>query len=336
MKLLRKLLFPFAVGYGGITRMRNYLYNEGIWESAVYKVPVICVGNLSVGGTGKSPMIEWLIKLLKDDYKVAVLSRGYKRSTSGFLEVTLQHSAAQVGDEPLQFKQKFPQVTVAVCADRRTGIAVLQENAEVILLDDAFQHRKVNPSFSILLTPFTNPYFKDFMLPAGNLRESRKGAKRADIIIGTKVPPQTPYAKMQEFKFLVRPLDYQKVYFSKIVYANNIIGISEELPLSYLKDKKFTLVTGIANPKPLVYFLKDRNFSFNHKKFPDHHAFSDAEINSLRSEELIITTEKDFMRLKDRLQKYALYYLPIATEILNGQGQFLKEHVLNHINRFKN
>lgn len=332
---LRRLLFPFAAGYGGITTTRNYFYDNGWWESKAYDLPVICVGNLSVGGTGKSPMIEWLIRLLKDDYNVAVLSRGYKRSTDGFIEVTTAHTAAEVGDEPLQFKQKFPKVTIAVCADRRTGISRIKNEADVILLDDAFQHRKVKPSFSILLTPFLEPYFEDFILPAGNLRESRKGADRANIIIATKVPPRTPYAKMQEFKFLVNALPDQKVYFSKIDYSKQLIGKSEKLPLEYLKEKKFTLVTGIANPTPLVEFLKEQNFNFEHKKYPDHHSFSESEIELLKKEELIITTEKDYMRLKDRLQKFALYYLPITTEILNNQEQFLEQHVINHISQFK-
>ena len=335
MKNLRKVLFPFAAGYGGITSLRNYFYNQGYWDSKSYELPVICVGNLSVGGTGKTPMIEWLIRLLKDDFKVAVLSRGYKRNTTGFLEVLTTHTAGEVGDEPLQFKQKFPKVIIAVCADRRTGISQIKDAADVILLDDAFQHRKVKPSFSILLTSYLDPYFKDFLLPAGNLRESRKGADRANVIIATKVPPHTAYAKIQEFKLLVDSLPEQKVYFSKIDYAKQLIGKTEILALDYLANKKFTLVTGIANPTPLVEFLKEQNFNFEHKKFPDHHSFAESEIESLRKEELLITTEKDYMRLKDDLQKYALYYLPIKTEILNNQGQFLKEHVLKHIKDFK-
>jgi tetraacyldisaccharide 4'-kinase len=336
MKLVRKIVFPFSAVYGGVTRVRNYCFDQGWWESQAYALPVICVGNLSVGGTGKSPMIEWLIRLLKEDYKVAVLSRGYKRTTSGFIEVQTSHSAAQVGDEPLQFKEKFPEVTIAVCADRRTGIAQLKKSADLILLDDAFQHRKVHPSLSILLTPFSDPYFKDFLLPAGNLREARKGAERADIIIATKVPPRTPYAKMQEFKFLVNANVEQHVYFSKIGYSKVLKGKTEELALDYLINKKFTLVTGIANPAPLVRFLKAQNFNFEHKKYPDHHSFSETELADLMKEQLLITTEKDYMRLKDRLKKYALYFLPITTEILNNQEQFLKEHVLAHIRNFKN
>ena len=336
MNSLRKLLFPFAAGYWGVTCIRNYFYSQGIWESKAFDLPVICVGNLSVGGTGKSPMIEWLIKLLKDDYSVAVLSRGYKRSTIGFVEVMSSHTALQVGDEPLQFKQKFPEVTIAVCADRRTGISKLTANADVVLLDDAFQHRKVKPSFSILLSSFTDPYFKDFLLPAGNLRESRKGADRADVIIGTKVPPSTSYAHMQEFKFLVQSNANQNIYFSRIDYGNELIGRSEKLMLTYLKDKKFTLVTGIANPKPLVTFLKDQQFNFKHQQFPDHHTFSESEIANLKKEELLITTEKDYMRLKDKLKKFALYYLPITTEILNKQEDFLKGHILSHIKNFQN
>ncbi len=327
----RKILFPFSILYDGVTTLRNYAYDKGWKESTEYEIPVISVGNLSVGGTGKSPMVELLISFLKEDYKVAVLSRGYKRKTSGFLEVLESSTTEEVGDEPLQFKHKFPEVTVAVCADRRMGIEKLKQKAEVIILDDAFQHRKVKPALSILLTPFSNLFLDDLVLPAGNLRESKKGMERADIIVITKIPDGTAYAKLQKIQFRMKLKEHQSMYFSKISYDSSIHGISESLPLDYLKDKSFILVTGIANPKPLVDFLKEKNFNFQHQKFPDHHHFSTSEIENLQKEELILTTEKDFKRLSNRLQKRALYYLPITTRFLHKEEGAFEREILNRI-----
>jgi len=331
MKFVRKLLFPFAVLYGIITAFRNYFYNIGWFQSKKYDLPVICVGNLSVGGTGKSPMIEYLISFLKEEYKVAVLSRGYKRKTEGFLEVQESHTASQVGDEPLQIKQKFPKTTVAVCADRQTGIEKLKKTSEIILLDDAFQHRKVAASLNILLTPFNDLYIYDYMLPTGNLREPRAGALRADIIIVTKCPEKVAYAKLQEIQFKLELKPHQKIYFSKIGYDSSIYGVSETLPIDYLLQKKFTLVTGIANPTPLVDFLKQKGYDFEHHKFPDHHDFSASEIEKLKKKDLIITTEKDYMRLQPKLKKFALYYLPIKTILLNEQSKYFKERILSEV-----
>tara|TARA_R100000306_G_scaffold20100_1_gene23960 strand:- start:6202 stop:7215 length:1014 start_codon:yes stop_codon:yes gene_type:complete len=337
MKMVRKLLFPFAVLYGWVTGFRNYLYNKNILESKEYNLPIICVGNLSVGGTGKSPMIEFLIETLQDDYKVAVLSRGYKRKTSGYLEVLPSHTAEETGDEPLQFKKKFPNSTVAVCADRRTGIEQLQKKAEVILLDDAFQHRKVKADTNILLTPFHDLYINDYMLPTGNLREPRKGAGRADIIVVTKCPKKVPYSKLQRIEFVIPLQNLQKIYFSSIGYDDTIYGKTENLPLNYLKDKKFTLVTGIANPTPLVEFLNEEGFQFDHDNYADHHNFSAEEIKKLSKKELILTTEKDYMRLQNKLNKYALYYLPITTKIKNDQEAFFKEAIHERVEaKFRN
>ncbi|OAB76176.1 tetraacyldisaccharide 4'-kinase [Cochleicola gelatinilyticus] len=331
MKLLRKLLFPFSILYGIITWLRNFFYDIGWLKSTEFDIPVVCVGNLSTGGTGKSPMIEYLIELLQQEYRVKVLSRGYKRKTTGFLEVEVTHTASEVGDEPLQFKKKFPNIIVAVCADRRTGISKLKENADVILLDDAFQHRKVKPSTNILLTPFNDLYIHDYMLPTGNLREPRSGAKRADFIIVTKCPEGVSYAKLQEVELALKKKENQKVYFSKIGYDAMLYGVSEILPIAYLANKSFTLVTGIANPAPLVEFLKRQNFSFDHEKFPDHHHFTTSEIARLKQKDIILTTEKDYVRLQPSLQKFALYYLPIKTLILREQSEFLNRYVKQHI-----
>ncbi len=334
MHILRALLFPFAVIYDLITRLRNFLFNKGYLKSVSYPVPVICVGNLSVGGTGKSPMIAYLVELLSKEYDVAVLSRGYGRKTKGYLEVTVDSTSQEVGDEPLQLKRSFPSIKVVVCEDRRTALEKLKHKVDVVLMDDGFQHRKVKPAFNVLLTAFDSRYDTDYLLPTGNLRESRKGAKRADVVIVTKCPVNVPYATTQKIELDLNKTPSQKVFFTTIGYAPNIIGASEILSLDYLRGKNFTLVTGIAKPEPLVKFLNTQNFNFTHKKFADHHDFSPVEISALKEEELIITTEKDFVRLQPKLKKFALYYLPIKTQFLYSQSPFFDARIQDVIVSF--
>lgn len=335
VKMLRKLLFPFSIVYDGVTRVRNYLYDIGIWESRMYNIPIICVGNLSVGGTGKSPMIELLVAVLQEEYKVAVLSRGYGRSSKGFLEVQINSRSQEVGDEPLQIKQNYPETLVVVCEDRRIGIEKIKNKVDVILMDDAFQHRKVTPSFTIMLSTFNELFYGDLVLPAGNLRESGKGYKRADVIVITKVPAHVAYAKQQEIEHMIQLLPEQQLYFSSIGYEANICSNTESLPLSYLNDKSFCLVTGIAKPEPLVSYLKRAGLNFTHKKYKDHHNFTKADLIALRKEELIVTTQKDYVRLQPQLDKYALFYLPIKTKMLNDVFPFFKKRILSAVADFK-
>ncbi|MDT0688891.1 tetraacyldisaccharide 4'-kinase [Salegentibacter sp. F188] len=326
MAIFRKLLFPFSLLYDGITRTRNELYDQEILKSEKYDLPVICVGNLNTGGTGKSPMIEYLVKLLISEYRVATLSRGYKRKTSGFWQLSGKETAAEVGDEPLQFKRKFPNAIVAVDADRRSGIAeLINKNAEVILLDDAFQHRKVQAGLNILLTSYNNLYSSDLVLPAGNLRESREGVKRANIVIVTKCPTDIGAAEMEKIRVALNLNRNQKLFFSYISYAEKIISENSEITLDFLQEKEFVLVTGIANPKPLVNYLKDKKLNFQHRKFPDHHHFKENEIKSLAREGLILTTEKDYVRLKEQLSPSTLFYLPIETKLIKNQEEFHRE-----------
>jgi tetraacyldisaccharide 4'-kinase len=293
------------------------------------------VGNLSTGGTGKSPMVEYLIALLQKDYKVGVLSRGYKRTTRGYREVVSGNTVKEVGDEPLQFKQNFPNARVAVCEDRREGIEKLKVKVDLILLDDALQHRRVKPSTSLLLTPFNDLYSTDYVLPTGNLREFRKGAKRADIIVVTKCPEGMAYAKLQDIELKLSLLEHQKLYFSTIGYDELVYGPSKTLSIDYLQHKPFALVTGIANPNPLIHFLNQKEFKFEHIKFADHHDFSDAEIKKLKKNEIILTTEKDYMRLQPKLGEFAIYYLPIKTLILKEQEVFFKNTILTHVRDFR-
>lgn len=334
MKSLRKLLFPFSILYGGITAGRNFLYNKGWLKSKAYNLPVICVGNLSTGGTGKTPMIELLVSFLKENHKLAVLSRGYKRRTSGYREVLVNSKVEEVGDEPLQFKKKFPEITVAVCEDRQTGIEKLHPTSELILLDDAFQHRKVRASFNILLTPYDSLYADDYVLPAGNLREPRNGAKRAHVIVVTKCPNNISLSNIENIKRKLNPTLKQEVYFSKIGYGSEIKAADQSKPIEYLNDKKFLLVTGIANPKPLISYLKERGLTFEEKSFPDHHNFTTSEIESLKTHKLILTTEKDFMRLASLKDVTEIYYLPIQTVIMHGEEANFKNRINKSLREF--
>lgn len=307
-----------------VTWLRNKLYNLGWKSSKSYPLPVICVGNLSVGGTGKTPTIEYLIRLLKGDYKIATLSRGYKRETSGFIIADQNADAKTLGDEPFQFYQKFKDVIVSVDTNRQNGIEQLmvQQQPDVILLDDAFQHRKVKAGFNILLTAYGGLYSDDILLPTGNLREPRSGAKRADVILVTKCPNSLSASEKEQIKTKLKPLPHQSVYFSSIDYSENVCNEKEQLPLKDLAKHNITLVTGIANPTPLVSYLKSKSINFEHLKYKDHHVFSTSEIEALQRRNLILTTEKDYVRLKDAFgtTDSQLYYLPITFQLDNENG----------------
>lgn len=340
MKAIRYLLFPLAVLYDGVTSIRNVFYDKGVFKSTKFEIPVIAVGNLSMGGTGKTPMIEYLIRLLKGK-KVATLSRGYKRKTSGFLLIDDNHTATDVGDEPLQFFKKFPEISVAVDANRVNGIQELQQrvNPEVILLDDAYQHRKVEASFYILLTKYDDLFSSDFVLPTGNLRESRRGAKRADVIMVTKCPENLSQEDQERIKRKLKPSSEQSVFFSTISYHHTTKG-SIEIDVNDLSDHEICLVTGIANPAPLLEFLKESQAVVHHMKFPDHHEFTEREIYQIRNEfsqilspkKILLTTEKDYMRLSHRIDH--LSYLEIETKLINAQEDF-DAILLNSIHQSK-
>lgn len=326
MNFIRNILLPFVPLYHFVTWVRNKLYDLGVKKSSSYAFPVICVGNLSVGGTGKTPMIEYLINLLKKDYRVATLSRGYKRVTHGFQLANKDSDVETIGDEPFQFYSKFKNdVIVAVDADRNNGIRNLKsiENSpEVILLDDAFQHRKIKAGLNILLTTYSNPYFNDFTLPTGNLREPKSGAKRADIIIVTKCPDNLSAVKKLAIIKKIKPKKHQQVFFSSIKYSNKVFSETDFKEIKELH--KFTLVTGIANALPLVSFLKNQHLDFEHLNFKDHYTFTQNDIDYLNGKALIITTEKDFMRLKQyESLKSKLYYLPIEV-VIDKEASFNK------------
>ncbi|SHJ50864.1 tetraacyldisaccharide 4'-kinase [Pseudozobellia thermophila] len=303
MQILRKLLYPVSLVYGLVVRLRNYLYDIGFLKSRSFKTPTVCVGNLSVGGTGKTPMIEFLIANLRHDFDIAVLSRGYRRKSKGFLLADGTGTALTLGDEPFQVYSKFRDITVAVDADRQNGISILEKEVgpDLILLDDAFQHRKVKCSFYLLLTAFDKLYVDDTYLPTGNLRDSRKEADRADIIVVTKCPSSLSEGERDRIARKLGPKAHQEVLFSFLSYDETIAGPDGPCSLDDLRDRKVTLVTGIAEPSPLVGYLRGQGLAFEHLAYKDHHFFSTGELDELGKKDVVLTTEKDYVRLKDSL-----------------------------------
>ncbi|MFH7018081.1 tetraacyldisaccharide 4'-kinase [Flavobacterium sp. FlaQc-47] len=337
MNILRKILFPFAILYGFITSVRNFLFDKGILKSTSFDIPVIAVGNLSVGGTGKTPQIEYLIRLLSDRYKVATLSRGYKRKSEGFVLASSTSNAEILGDEPFQFYQKFPNILVAVDANRTNGIIQLlsqDEKPQVVLLDDAYQHRKVKAGFYILLSSYGDLYADDFMLPTGNLRESRSGANRANIIVITKCPKNLSDDEQTEIRLKLKLTCSQQIYFTFIDYDDFIYGENEKIAVSEIQSESKLLLAGIAKPTPFFDYLK--NECDECLTFPDHHNFSDSDLESIQNKagnKKIITTEKDYVRLKDAKLVSQLYYLPIKSTFINHHQNFdatILEYVKNN------
>lgn len=347
------LLYPLSWLYGMGVWIRNTLFNWGIFPSTQYPVPVICIGNLTVGGTGKTPHTEYLIHFLSKHYRVAVISRGYKRKTKGFLLATPQSTSDEIGDEPFQIKRKFPTVTLAVDANRRRAIQTLlslpeSKRPEVILLDDAFQHRYVIPSLSLLLTDFKRRFYLDKLLPAGRLREPKSGCSRANIIVVTKCAEDL---KPIEYRVVESELDLlpqQQVFFTGITYGE-LTPVFENLnmgkrSLQDMQKEEVVLVSGIANPKPLIKEVKRYAGKVTVMNFPDHYLFKNKDIEQIRNEfvkltspkKMIIVTEKDAVRLMDNkminddLKPY-FYYLPITIDFRQGQEQLFQDTIINHI-----
>ncbi|WP_298224593.1 tetraacyldisaccharide 4'-kinase [Flavobacterium sp.] len=332
MILLRKLLFPFAVLYGLVTSIRNFLYDQGFLKSYSFDVPIIAVGNLSVGGTGKTPMIEYLIRMLSEQFDVATLSRGYKRQSIGFILADEKADAGTLGDEPFQIHQKFPDIQVAVDADRKNGIEQLlsqTKKPEVILLDDAFQHRKVKAGFYILLTAYGDLFCDDWMLPTGNLRESRNGASRANMIIVTKCPETIDEIARAEIRKKLKT--DQPVFFTSIAYDDSVYGANSIQKVNEIKNTQKLLLAGIAKPKPFFAYLQHENDIV--LTYPDHHHFSENDSNEIKKQaenKLIITTEKDYVRLRNHIPDTQLYYLPIKTSFV-AEGPIFDQTLLNYV-----
>jgi tetraacyldisaccharide 4'-kinase len=334
MILLRKILLPFAVLYGLVMRLRNFLYDQGLFKSFGFNVPIIAVGNLSMGGTGKTPQIEYLIRLLSDKYRIATLSRGYKRHSKGFLLADANATAALLGDEPFQFHQKFPNVRVAVDADRKNGIEqllALNEKPEVILLDDAFQHRRVKAGFYILLTAYGDLFSDDFTLPTGNLREPKIGAKRANMIIVTKCPESISDLAIESIRRKLKTT--QPVYFSTIAYDDSVYSRDNIVPVDEIRGQQKLLLAGIAKPEPFFAYLQGENDAI--LRFADHHHFTETDLINIKQQaqdKMIVTTEKDYVRLKGQLPAAQLFYLPIKTAFVQDQPNF-DQTILNYVGK---
>ena len=352
MKIFRILLFPISILYGCIVFLRNKLYDWGVFSSKSFPIPIISVGNLTVGGTGKTPHIEYLIRLLKSEFYCATLSRGYGRKTKGYILSDTQSTVEEIGDEPLQFKKKFNGIRVAVDENRVRGIqSILKEHPslQTILLDDAFQHRAVKPGLSIVLTDFSKLFLYDHTVPTGSLREFKKGIHRADIIIVTKCPEILLPIERKRLLNEINPLPHQHVFFSYIRYGD-LIPVSGEAknPLSkeFYFDRNFSiaLLTGIANTKPLEFYLKDKVKNITHIKYADHHRFTKADIGSIQNifnniastNKIILTTEKDAMRLKspeyaEIIKNIPLFYIPIEIEFHNKDKSEFNEQILHYV-----
>jgi tetraacyldisaccharide 4'-kinase len=340
--VLRILLLPFAGLYRMITGLRNRLFDLGLKPSVKFDLPVISVGNLVAGGTGKSPMIEHLVRLLSNKYKVATLSRGYGRKTKGLRIGNSLDNASTLGDEPFQFYRKFnDKIIVSVGEERALAIPNILHvypETNVVLMDDAFQHRFVRPSFSILLTDFSKPFYKDYLIPAGRLRESRGGADRADVIVVTKCPTQISDDTFMAMEREIRKYTSKRVFYSKIRYGYPVAFGGHQQTMK----ENVILVSGIANPESLVNYVKSGYTLIKHFSFKDHHNYSFKDLEELyqfskaHPEASLLTTEKDMVKidteqLKQLIVQMPLFYLPIETEFLKD-GEDFDEMVLSIFN----
>jgi tetraacyldisaccharide 4'-kinase len=351
--MTKYFLYPLSLIYGIVTSIRNFLYDSKIWKTTDFHIPIISVGNITVGGTGKTPHAEYIIGLLKKEFSVAFLSRGYKRKTKGFVLANKNSTLFEIGDEPVQIKQKFPEITVAVCENRKKGIQKLIDNKalgiDAIVLDDAFQHRSVEPSINILLLDYTQPVFEDHLLPMGKLRESLNAFHRANFIIMTKCPDRLKPIEQRVMKNRLDIRPYQNLFFTSIVYGE-ITPAEKGLSLFVDNMLNYTvlLLTGIANPGPLTEYLKGQVGEIIHKKYPDHYAFTKADIDGIieaystinYSQKIIITTEKDLVRLrsvKDCPPDFFrnVYYIPIEIRFLERAKEDFNKRILNYVRENK-
>ncbi|MCC7231947.1 MAG: tetraacyldisaccharide 4'-kinase [Bacteroidia bacterium] len=344
MHVWRRILWPFSLLFGAVVWVRNYFYDKGYLQSVSFPFPVIGLGNLNTGGSGKTPHIEYLIRLLKREFRVATLSRGYGRQTKGYMMVNPGSSTRTVGDEPMQYFSKYNDIQVAVGEDRAFAVQMLMlavKKPQVVLMDDVYQHRKVRPGLNILLLEYESIFRSDFLLPAGNLREGKSGIKRADIIIISKSPGiLVPIEKRRIFEEL-SPGENQEVFFSYLKYGEfrKVFGTAEGMLISssYYLEKRFTiiLVTGIANPSGIIEYLRRHTDKLETLLFPDHHEFSGKDIRRIRetfdnianSSKIIVTTEKDAMRMRnpgvaEQLNTLPVFYLPIEVAFHQDEEKF--------------
>lgn len=348
LKSFRVLLLPVALIYWLVVYIRNRLFDKNYLKSTAFNFPLICVGNIAVGGTGKSPMVEYLVQLLKPGFKIGTLSRGYKRKTKGYALANANTTALEIGDEPMQFHIKFPDIPVAVGEERLVAIPQMLQDApelQAIILDDAFQHRSVKAGLNILLTDYSNLYTHDFFLPTGDLRDEWSSAKRAELIVVTKCPADLSAEKKQKIIRSLHPTATQKVYFTSIAYGTpyHISDRNDEWLLT--PRDEVLLVCGIANPKPLKDHLAEHTHSYYQQDYSDHHIFTIDDLNDIKKkfrdmharDKLILTTEKDAVRLAKFTEELAglpLYVLPIQPRFLFGEGEQFNAGIIDFIRNF--
>lgn len=348
LRSIRILLFPFSILYGLAVWIRNRLFDSNILKSTSFNLPLICVGNLSAGGTGKSPLVEFLIRLLKNRWQVAVLSRGYKRKTKGYALAHSTTTALEIGDEPMLFHLKFPDVAIAVGEQRLVAIPQLlhdRPRTGAIILDDAFQHRTVKAGFNILLTDYSNLYTRDWFLPTGDLRDEKGSYRRAQVLIVTKCPPDLSEAEREAIRKEINPLAHHKLFFSSIRYGVPYHIISRR-PMPLQPGMEVLLVTGIANPGPLKNYLQDAVYAYYEITYRDHHIYSIDDWKEIKKryeniaagKKIILTTEKDAVRLTkfaQELQEFPVYVLPIDIQFLFNQEQSFTDLIIKFITEFR-
>lgn len=348
MRSFRYLLFPVSLVYGAVVWLRNWLFDKNILRSAQFNFPIICVGNIAVGGTGKTPMVEYLVRLLQHDFNTATLSRGYKRKTKGFAIADETTTALEIGDEPMQFHIKFPNVTVAVGEERLVAIPQLLQakpQTNVIILDDAFQHRQVKAGLNIVLTAYNNLFTRDLMLPSGDLRDVKASMKRADIIIVTKCSPNLSAEEKKAIEKEIKPLPRQTVFFTTINYSKPYHLFSKHEAVIN-RETNILLICGIANPRPLKDYMGSNFNSYDMLRYPDHHIFNSDDLADIKKhfskiqqqDKIILTTEKDAVRLskfEEDLKDFPVYVLPIEHNFMFNDATALNKQVIEFIASFK-
>lgn len=347
LKSFRILLLPFALVYWFAIAIRNFLYDQKLLRSTSFGLPIICVGNLAVGGTGKSPMVEYIIRLVKDQFRVATLSRGYKRKTRGYALANNQTTALEIGDEPMQFHLKFPEVPVAVGEERIVAIPQLlhdRPDTEVIVLDDAFQHRSIKAGLNIVLTDYNNLFTRDFYLPTGDLRDLKSCYKRAEIIVVTKCDPAIDSDEKNRIIEEIHPLKGQKVFFTAIEYGQIYHAVNKKA-VNINSHTDVLLVSGIANPKPLQDLLEKYSNEYHLMHYSDHYIFTIDDLKDIKKKfetiesenKIILTTEKDAVRLMKfhlQLAELPVYVIPVRHHFLFNEGESFNEAILAFIRAF--
>jgi len=303
--LLRKILFPVAILNYLFQLSKSFFYSNKILKAHKTKINTICIGNLSLGGTGKTPLVKFLIERLSEKINISVLSRGYKRKTKGFIEVSDESDVNDVGDENFMIKKSFKKINVFACENRLHAMDKISKkfsDVDLIILDDAMQHRKIKCDLNILLTKFEQPFYNDFIFPLGNLREPRIGYKRANIIIVTKCPDNLTISEKENIIEKINPLYHQRIFFSKVHYEDILKG-KNDVHISVL-ESDFVLVTGIADSQPLTRYLKSKKYKFNHIRYNDHHIYNQNDIKEIiksSGNKIILTTKKDYFKIGVRI-----------------------------------